>query len=70
MFLNSIFLFSAERKKERTFMNSVFLFSAKRKKKRVFLNFVFLFFHGKEKGNMPCEVDFSFPGRSKYDEIS
>ena len=69
-FLNSIFLFSAERKKERAFMNSVFLFSVKRKNKRAFLNFVFLFFRGKEKGNTPCGVDFSFPGRSKYDEIS
>ena len=40
------------------------------KKKRAFLNSVFLFAAGKEKGSMPREFDFSFPGRSKYDEIS
>ena len=32
--------------------------------------FRFSFFCRKEKGNMPREVDFSFPGRSKYNEIS
>ena len=43
-FLNSVFLFSAERKKERVFMNSVCFFSAKRKKeiRRAKLIFHFL----------------------------
>ena len=32
--------------------------------------FCFSLCRKKEKGNMPREFDFSFPGRSKYDEIS
>ena len=46
MFLNSIFRFSTERKKERAFLNSVFLFSAERKKEIRHANLIFHFLVG------------------------
>ena len=45
-FLNSIFLFSAERKKQQAFLNSVFLFSAERKKEIRLAKLIFHFLVG------------------------
>ena len=47
-----------------------FCFVEKKDKRNTFLNSVFLFATERKKGNMPQEVDFSLPGRSKDDEIS
>ena len=51
-------------------LNFFLVFFRKRAKGTRVSEFCFSFCHGKEKGNMPREFDFSFPGRSKDDEIS
>ena len=57
-------------KNEKGMYKSESVFCFKAKGINAISEFRFSFCHGKEKGNMPCEVDFSFLGRSKDDEIS
>ena len=58
--LEFLFVSFRNRKKECISLNSFYAFF---KKERGFFKFCFSFCCGKEKGNMPCEFDFSFPGR-------
>ena len=62
------FIFFRKGKRDCITLNLRFVFFRKKGKRNARVSEFFC--HGKEKGNKPREFDFSFPGRSKYDEIS
>ena len=64
------FLFCFPQKKKEKGMSLFFVFFRKRAKGTHVSKLRFSFCCRKEKGNMPREFNFSFPGRSKYSKIS